>query len=39
LSGGFCDNKCFLDLMDKYCKVIPLGRAVLIEGLKNEIEY
>jgi activator of 2-hydroxyglutaryl-CoA dehydratase len=39
LSGGFCDNKCFLDSMDKYCKVIPLGRAVLIEGLKNEIEY
>ena len=39
LSGGFCDNKCFLDSMDKYCKVIPLGRAVLIEGLKNEIKY
>ncbi|MDZ7859147.1 MAG: ATPase [Candidatus Krumholzibacteriota bacterium] len=36
LSGGFCGNRCFLDSMARYSKVIPLGRAVLIEGLKEE---
>lgn len=35
LSGGFCDNKCFVDSLAKYCEVIPLGRFVLCEGLMN----
>ncbi len=34
LSGGFCENRCFLETMEKYCEVIPLGRAVLVEGLR-----
>ena len=33
LSGGFCENKCFLDSLSKYCEVIPLGRFLLCEGL------
>ena len=35
LSGGFCDNKCFVNSLAKYCEVIPLGRFVLCEGLMN----
>jgi len=35
LSGGFCENKCFVDSLAKYCKIIPLGRFVLCEGLIN----
>ena len=34
LSGGFCENPCFLDTFARYCDVIPLGRTVPIEGLK-----
>ncbi len=37
LSGGFCENSCFLDTMGGYCDVVPLGRAVLVEGLKPEM--
>ncbi len=37
LSGGFCENRCFLETMEKYCDVIPLGRTVPLEGLKGEI--
>ena len=33
LSGGFCENKCFVDSLHSYCDVIPLGRFVLCEGL------
>ena len=33
LSGGFCDNKCLVDSLANYCKVIPLGRFVLCKGL------
>ena len=33
LSGGFCENKCFVDSLSKYCEVIPLGRFLLCEGL------
>lgn len=33
LSGGFCENQCFLDSLSKYCTVIPLGRFLLCEGL------
>lgn len=35
LSGGFCDNKCFVDSLKKYCEVRPLGRFVLAEGIIN----
>lgn len=33
LSGGFCDNKCFVDSLKNYCEVELLGRFVLCEGL------
>ncbi len=33
LSGGFCENKCFIDSLSKYCEVVPLGRFLLCEGL------
>lgn len=35
LSGGFCDNKCFVDSLSKYCEIITLGRFALCEGLIN----
>jgi activator of 2-hydroxyglutaryl-CoA dehydratase len=33
LSGGFCLNKCFISSLENYCKVIPIGRFALLEGL------
>lgn len=33
LSGGFCENKCFVDSLRNYCEVELLGRFVLCEGL------
>ena len=33
LSGGFCENKCLVDSLKKYCEVEVLGRFVLCEGL------
>ena len=33
LSGGFCENKCFVDSLKKYCEVETLGRFLLCEGL------
>lgn len=33
LSGGFCNNKCFVSSLEKYCNVELLGRFVLCEGL------
>lgn len=33
VSGGLCENRCFLDSLSGYCEVIPLGRNVLLEGL------
>ncbi|MBN2071016.1 MAG: ATPase [Candidatus Krumholzibacteriota bacterium] len=36
LSGGFCENNCFLKTFDSYCNVIPLGRMVPLEGLRSE---
>lgn len=33
LSGGLCLNQCFVESLELYCKVIPLGRYVLINGL------
>lgn len=35
LSGGFCENKCFVDSLNYYCKVELLGRFVLCNGLMN----
>ncbi|MCQ2739095.1 MAG: ATPase [bacterium] len=35
LSGGFCQNECFVESLKKYCKVVTLGRFVLCEGLIN----
>lgn len=36
LSGGFCDNKCFVESLSKYVKVNKLGRFVLVDGLISE---
>jgi len=33
LSGGFCENKCLVDSLKKYCDVVILGRFILCEGL------
>lgn len=33
LSGGFCENKCFIDSLSYYCEVVPLGRFLLCDGL------
>ena len=33
LSGGFCENTCFVDSLKNYCEVELLGRFVLCEGL------
>lgn len=33
LSGGFCENKCFINSLEKYCEVVPLGRFLLCDGL------
>ena len=35
LSGGFCENKCFVDSLKYYCEVELLGRFMLCEGLIN----
>ena len=32
LSGGFCDNECFVKSLEKYCQVVLLGRFVLVES-------
>jgi activator of 2-hydroxyglutaryl-CoA dehydratase len=37
LSGGFCENPCFLKTLERYCSVEALGRTVPLEGLKGEI--
>ncbi|MBQ2872235.1 ATPase [bacterium] len=39
LSGGFCDNKCFVDSLSKYANVNKLGRFILVDGLINEYEF
>lgn len=33
LSGGFCENNCFVESLKKYCELVSLGRFVLCEGL------
>ena len=37
LSGGFCENKCFVESLEKYCEVVPLGRFLLCEGLLKTV--
>ena len=36
LSGGFCENECFVESLKYYCEVISLGRFILCEGLIEE---
>ncbi len=36
LSGGFCENECFVKSLENYCQVVPLGRFVLCEGLMDD---
>jgi len=36
LSGGFCENKCFIESLKQYCEVLPLGSFVLVDGLYGE---
>ena len=36
LSGGFCNNKCFVDSLKHYCEVELTGRFILCEGLLDE---
>lgn len=38
ISGGFCDNQCFIESLKQYCEVVPLGRFVLTDGLKSICE-
>ena len=33
LSGGFCENKCFVESLNKYCELVLLGRFVLCDGI------
>jgi hypothetical protein len=35
ISGGLCENKLFINSFP--CEVIPLGRFVQVEGLKDYI--
>ena len=35
ISGGFCENKCFIDCLNFYTEVVPLGRFILVNGLLN----
>jgi len=39
VSGGLCENRCFLDSLSTYCRVIPLGRSVLLEGLVDVSDH
>ncbi len=35
LSGGFCENKCFVDSLKYFTNVILTGRYLLVDGLFN----
>ncbi|GBF23200.1 activator of 2-hydroxyglutaryl-CoA dehydratase (HSP70-class ATPase domain)-like protein [Candidatus Gastranaerophilus sp. (ex Termes propinquus)] len=37
ISGGFCENKCFMDSLNKYCEATPLGRFTLVYGLAADL--
>lgn len=36
LSGGLCENRCFVKSLSLYCDVVPLGRHVLLAGLQDD---
>ena len=36
LSGGLCENNCFVKSLSRYCQVVPLGRHVLLAGLQGD---
>lgn len=36
LSGGLCENRCFVKSLSLYCDVAPLGRHVLLAGLQDD---
>ena len=36
ISGGFCENKCFIKSLEKHCEVVSLGRFILVDGLYGE---
>ena len=38
LSGGMCENQLFLKSFPRGVEIIPLGRFVLVEGLRSEYE-
>lgn len=38
LSGGMCENRLFLHSFPEGVEVVPLGRFVLVEGLRAELE-
>lgn len=33
LSGGFCQNECFVKSLENYCEVITMGRFLLCNGI------
>lgn len=35
LSGGFCENECFINALKFYTEVEPIGRYILVDGLYN----
>ena len=35
LSGGFCENKCFVESLKLFTEVVLLGRYMLVDGLYN----
>ena len=35
VSGGLCDNACFMASLKTFAEAVPLGRFVLVEGLKE----
>ena len=39
LSGGFCENECFIQSLKNYCEVLPLGRFVLVDGLSAPCNF
>lgn len=39
ISGGFCENECFIKSLSCYCEVLPLGRFILTDGLYYDSEF
>lgn len=39
ISGGFCENECFIKSLSCYCEVVPLGRFILVDGLYCDSEF